>query len=1358
MSVFVQEVLSLLKRNFVKTSLNPTDDYFQFVRKGAFSRAKASAGGFAPQGQSLLISAGKWLCSQTGPQGLGRFASVVQESGEAAGVIPMFWLKQGQCNWHSLKDSLLSQDTADSIIYVGRNNAPTDLRVYNRVYIPQLQPNNPFPNFRGQVVFADKDGELKTNDSFTFTNGNNFLVNGAVNTSFGTVTSGASSPPTSTRVNNKLILSGPVYDAASGGGGTGLPNVGQVLIAREDPNFVDPVGTVETIVGGSNYATGTAVATTPTPAGGTGCTLDITAPAGAITAVVVNAVGTGYSVGDVLAIAGGAGGSVTVATIGVSDGRVEWGENGGAVTNVAALTNQSIWVGDSNNIAQELPIGSTGQTLQANGGLVGWATSVTIGGLGSLYRLAMFTPNGSTIADSLLVQDGDALTPATTVANDGYLKLNLVDQLNNVEKVMVWDDVGTAPNFTDRNQVKFRDANSIGLTGNATLRRVPLWSPDGLNLQSSLLIQSAMIQPPANYPVVDPNFIAQILTNNGSFINEGILTLKTVVNDNDLLKILVLAADDEVKYRDLSSLPFGPGTIGGGGTHKRLPLWTPNGTTIKDSLLSQDNDVQPGSGGFSAQVLTNDGSLQQTREIFLDAVPQDDTLTEVLVRDPASANQVKFRNVTTIAPSVGFDTLTMSTTANWTQTFLNAYIALDDTTVPFRSIQGMTTLTDGQTGVVIAENVKTGTLLADNTIRFPNGWGTPGNLYDNRISWVGGSFNGYPTSTLLYGESLKFKYHNYEIAGGGFAYKYRLYWESCCKLYSLNTCPVASNASFTANEDNAISNTVTAVDDGYGGYTGVYTASALANPAAGTLVFNSSTGAFVFTPTANFNGSTTFTFTYNDGYCNSNTATVTLNILPVADPPIWTSTDPVTANTYPNLTGGDAWTYTWTTADADHPCSALTYTVTVNDGTGAVEIYPTSGSSWLTFTPDSPHTCTGTLAGTYPVTGGDFDVIMTVTDPDPNSDTQQFTIGGLTVTKDTYFVFTSDTSGSMNTTISRTAKMNSVPLVRSLSNGVAGTTLTLTNGGFPGRVDATAGDTSFAFLCVVPGMAVSGNGIAAGTTVVSVGTVISQNLSIVLSQAHTSSSGNTITFTLTQAQKTADYNSATNFRNLLQDFYATGATASNGNTNTATNGQDFYDSHLYWYHNGQERPLGYLGFQAQGGSTVATIGPTGYFPDADHIVVTAWADESGGGINTYKASPAETGAGTWNDRENTTVSVLTQDSAITNSFIAALEVAAGTNTIYRGIAFRVMGGGGNDLEEIMGPNGFAQTGGRTANGYSNSFLPEALAYNVGSTSLYNYSNSSPKRITYEGNVTAGSSESYYYALVKTELNAIGFNL
>ena len=86
--------------------------------------------------------------------------------------------------------------------------------------------------------------------------------------------------------------------------------------------------------------------------------------------------------------------------------------------------------------------------------------------------------------------------------------------------------------------------------------------------------------------------------------------------------------------------------------------------------------------------------------------------------------------------------------------------------------------------------------------------------------------------------------------------------------------------------------------------------------------------------------------------------------------------------------------------------------------------------------------------------------------------------------------------------------------------------------------------------------------------------------------------------------------------------------------NPVTNGQDDYDSHLYWFHSGQERPLGYLGFREQGGALVASIGPGTYpnpfFPSAKNIVVMAWADESGqtsaGGGLTYNASPGENGA------------------------------------------------------------------------------------------------------------------------------------
>ena len=56
---------------------------------------------------------------------------------------------------------------------------------------------------------------------------------------------------------------------------------------------------------------------------------------------------------------------------------------------------------------------------------------------------------------------------------------------------------------------------------------------------------------------------------------------------------------------------------------------------------------------------------------------------------------------------------------------------------------------------------------------------------------------------------------------------------------------------------------------------------------------------------------------------------------------------------------------------------------------------------------------------------------MTVEDPSGNFDTQTFTIGGLLVSQDTYFVFYSDTSGSMQTQIRQIAQLSSVPLVYS---------------------------------------------------------------------------------------------------------------------------------------------------------------------------------------------------------------------------------------------------------------------------------------------------------------------------------------
>ena len=69
-------------------------------------------------------------------------------------------------------------------------------------------------------------------------------------------------------------------------------------------------GTITT--SGSGYITAAGLATSG--GSGSGCTVDITAVAGAITAVSVNDPGTGYAVGDVLTVVqgGGTGGTVTV--------------------------------------------------------------------------------------------------------------------------------------------------------------------------------------------------------------------------------------------------------------------------------------------------------------------------------------------------------------------------------------------------------------------------------------------------------------------------------------------------------------------------------------------------------------------------------------------------------------------------------------------------------------------------------------------------------------------------------------------------------------------------------------------------------------------------------------------------------------------------------------------------------------------------------------------------------------------------------------------------------------------------------------------------------------------------------------
>ncbi|HKB00735.1 MAG TPA: Ig-like domain-containing protein, partial [Gemmataceae bacterium] len=98
----------------------------------------------------------------------------------------------------------------------------------------------------------------------------------------------------------------------------------------------------------------------------------------------------------------------------------------------------------------------------------------------------------------------------------------------------------------------------------------------------------------------------------------------------------------------------------------------------------------------------------------------------------------------------------------------------------------------------------------------------------------------------------------------------------------VNDAPVAANASVTTDEDTAVNATVTATDVD----SPTLTYALVAGPAHGTVVLTGSTGSYVYTPTANYNGPDSFTYKANDGAADSNVATVSITVTAVNDAPV----------------------------------------------------------------------------------------------------------------------------------------------------------------------------------------------------------------------------------------------------------------------------------------------------------------------------------------------------------------------------------------------------------------------------------------------------------------------------------------
>lgn len=171
----------------------------------------------------------------------------------------------------------------------------------------------------------------------------------------------------------------------------------------------------------------------------------------------------------------------------------------------------------------------------------------------------------------------------------------------------------------------------------------------------------------------------------------------------------------------------------------------------------------------------------------------------------------------------------------------------------------------------------------------------------------------------------------------------------------------ATSQAITTKEDTKATVTVTATDSD----NDPLSYSVTTNPTKGAVTGGGSTGAFTYTPNANFNGTDSFVVTASDGKGGSVTQTINVTVSPVNDAP---TVDKATVA----VTGAEDTAITGQTVATDVDNTALTYTVT--QGANGTVAIGTDGK--YTYTPNANFNGTDTF--TVKVSDGTDSVTQTV--------------------------------------------------------------------------------------------------------------------------------------------------------------------------------------------------------------------------------------------------------------------------------------------------------------------------------------------------------------------------------------------
>jgi VCBS repeat-containing protein len=242
---------------------------------------------------------------------------------------------------------------------------------------------------------------------------------------------------------------------------------------------------------------------------------------------------------------------------------------------------------------------------------------------------------------------------------------------------------------------------------------------------------------------------------------------------------------------------------------------------------------------------------------------------------------------------------------------------------------------------------------------------------------------------------------------------------------------VTGGTSGTGNEDTTVTGTLTATDsDGLSDGT-VFSVSATATN--GTASIDPATGLWSYTPTADWNGTDSFTVTITDDAGNSSTQVISVTVTPVVD----LTNDSLTTNEDSAISANVLTGTNGATADNFEGTPVLT---SVTQGANGSVTFLADGT--VTYTPNANYT--GPDSFTYTITSGGVTetATVTVTVSAVNDPTVNTMPGAQTTAEDTSLVFSSSNGNQISLT-DVDAGGNPVEVTVSVTNGtvtLSGTT------------------------------------------------------------------------------------------------------------------------------------------------------------------------------------------------------------------------------------------------------------------------------------------------------------------------------